>query len=103
MCQLRLLRQMHPRCDRRQHEHATPCTNIAARVFHFAHGPFRHHAPSQWRSYKAARHQEGIEAPACTFIVRRRFAHHRSIVFSAARIASRLGPPIEPSNGLGDV
>ena len=30
-----------------------------------------------------------------------RFAHHRSIAFSSARIASRLAPPIEPSSGLG--
>jgi hypothetical protein len=47
--------------------------------------------------------QGGVEAPACSLIARRRFAHHRSIAFSAARIASRLAPPIEPSRGLGGV
>ena len=47
--------------------------------------------------------QGSIEAPACSFIVRRRFAHHRSIAFSAAIIASRLGPAIEPSSDLGDM
>ena len=44
--------------------------------------------------------QGSTEVPACSLIVRRRFTHHRSIAFSAARIASRLAPPIEPSSGL---
>ena len=56
----------------------------------------------QWPEGRPA-NQGGIEAPACSSIVRRRFAHHRSIAFSAARIASRLGPAIEPSSDLGDM
>jgi hypothetical protein len=60
--------------------------------------------PPQGRAAPRAPARQGsIEAPACSFIVRRRFAHHRSIAFSAARIASRLAPSIEPSRGLGGV
>ena len=65
--------------------------------FRFAHGSLRHIMPA------LTANQGGTEAPAWTFIVRRRFAHHRSIAFSAARIASRLAPSIEPSRGLGGV
>jgi hypothetical protein len=57
---------------------------------------------ARWPDGRPA-NQVSIEAPACSLIVRRRFAHHRSIAFSAARIASRLAPPIEPSSGLGGV
>jgi hypothetical protein len=65
--------------------------------------PDRRHARAQRRPDGRPANQGGIEAPACSFIMRRRFAHHRSIAFSAARIASRLAPSIEPSRGLGGV
>jgi hypothetical protein len=80
-----------PRRDRR-----------AAR-FHIAHCPLRHRVHAQWWPDERPANQGGTEAPAWTFIVRRRFAHHRSIAFSAARMASPLAPAIEPSSGLGGV
>ena len=67
---------------------------------------FPHHswpATATMRGTGGPANQGGTEAPACSLIVRRRFAHHRSIAFSAARIASRLAPSIEPSRGLGGV
>ena len=67
--------------------------------FHIAHGPLARSAVPNERPAN----QGSIEAPACSLIVRRRFAHQRSIAFSAARIASRLAPSIEPSRGLGGV
>ena len=84
--------------------HATsPRPPRRAARFHIAHCPLRHRLHAQrWLDERPA-NQGGIEAPAWTFIVRRRFAHHRSIAFSAARIASRLAPAIEPSSGLGGV
>jgi hypothetical protein len=57
---------------------------------------------ARWPDGRPA-NQGGIKVPVCSLIVRRRFAHHRSIAFSAARIASRLAPPSEPSSGLGGV
>jgi hypothetical protein len=42
-------------------------------------------------------------AVACSLIVRSRFAHHRSIAFSAARIAACREPSTDPCSGLDDV
>ena len=78
------------------------CVRRAAR-FHIAHCPLRHRLHAQRWLDERPGNQGDTEAPAWTFIVRRRFAHHRSIAFSAARIASRLAPAIEPSSGLGGV
>jgi hypothetical protein len=71
--------------------------------FHIAHCPLRHHERAQRCPMGGPRQLGGTEARACSLIVRRRFAHHRSIAFSAARIASRLGPSTDPCRGLGDV
>jgi hypothetical protein len=92
-----------PKTRRRPGRPIAAASGSAEGRFHIAHCPLWHHARAQRRPDGQPANQGGIEAPACSLIVRRRFAHHRSIAFSAARIASRLAPSIEPSRGFGGV